>query len=137
MFWRNEYFFISYHGQEDIGIPVYPRWLSDEEMGRRVQSRNIRPSIYGEDIHICPNCQLVLRAWAVWRMTLTGWAERRLGRLRQVAADEAKVEADVRALGEDDSRLGTTALNTLLRAYIPDALLRLERAAAAASGAVQ
>ena len=135
--WRNEYFFISYHGQEYIRIRVYVRWLTDEEMGRTAQSRNIRPSIYGEDIHNCPKCQLVLRAWAVWRMKLDDWAERRLGRLRQVAADEAKVEADVRALGEDDGLLGTTALNTLLRAYIPDAFLRLERAAAAASGAVQ
>ena len=70
-------------------------------------------------------------------MKLDDWAERRLGRLRQVAADEAKVEADVRALGEDDGLFGTTALNTLLRAYIPDAFLRLERAVAAASGAVQ
>ena len=135
--WRNEYFFISYHGQEYIRIRVYVRWLTDEEMGRTAQSRNIRPSIYGEDIHNCPKCQLVLRAWAVWRMKLDDWAERRLGRLRQVAADEAKVEADVRALGEADGLLGTTALNTLLRAYIPDAFLRLERAAAAASGAVQ
>jgi len=25
VFWRNEYFFISYHGQEDIRIRVYPR----------------------------------------------------------------------------------------------------------------
>ena len=113
------------------------RWLTDEEMGRKAQSRNIRPSIYGEDIHSCPKCQLVLRAWAVWRMKLGDWAERRLGRLRQVAADEAKVEADVRALGEDDGLVGTTALHTLLRAYILDAFLRLERAVAAASGAVQ
>ena len=60
-----------------------------------------------------------------------------VGRLRQVATDEAKVEADVRALGEADGLLGTTALNTLFRAYIPDAVLRLERAAAAASGAAQ
>ena len=102
-----------------------------------MQSRNIRPSIYGEDIHSCPTCQLVLRAWAVWRVKLHDWAERRLGRLRQVAADEGTVEADVRALGETDGLLGTIALNTLLRAYIPDAVLRLERAAAAASGAVQ
>ena len=63
-------------------------------------------------------------------------AERRLGRLRQVAADEAKVEADVRALGEDDGLLGITALNTLLREYLPNVVRRLERAAAAASGAV-
>ena len=47
------------------------------------------------------------------------------------------MEADVRALGEADGLLGTTALNTLLRAYMPDAFLRLERAVAAASGAVQ
>ena len=47
------------------------------------------------------------------------------------------MEADVRALGEDDGLLGITALNTLLRAYIPNAVLRLERAAAAASGAVR
>ena len=69
-------------------------------------------------------------------MNLDDWAERRLSRIRQVAADEAKVEADVPALGEADGLLGTTALNTLLRAYIPDAVLRLERAATAASGAV-
>ena len=105
-------------------------------MGRKAKSRTIRPAIYGKEIHNCPKCQLVLRAWAVWRMNLDDWAERRLGRLRQVAADEAKVEADVRALGEDDGLFGITALNTLLRAYIPNAVLRLERAATAASGAV-
>jgi hypothetical protein len=69
-------------------------------------------------------------------MSLDDWAERRLSRIRQVAADEAKVEADVRALGEDDGLLGITALNTLLREYLPNAVRRLERAAAAASGAV-
>ena len=69
-------------------------------------------------------------------MNLDDWAERRLSRIRQVAADEAKVEADVRALGEDDGLLGITALNTLLREYLPNAARRLERAAAAASGAV-
>ena len=75
-----------------------------------------------------------MRAWAV--MNLDDWVERRLGRLRQVAADEANVEADVRALGEDDGLLCITSLNTLLRAYMPNAVLRLERAATAASGAV-
>ena len=69
-------------------------------------------------------------------MNLDDWVGRRLGRLRQVAADEAKVEADVRALGEDDGLLCITSLNTLFRAYMPNAVLRLERAATAASGAV-
>ena len=136
VFWRNEYFFISYHGELDIRIRVYKRWLCKEEMGSKAQSRTIRPIIYGEEIHNCARCQLVLRAWAVWRMSLDDWVERRVSRIRQVATDEAKVEADVRALGEDDGLLGITALNTLLRAYIPNAVLRLERAAAAASGAV-
>jgi len=137
VFWRNEYFFISYHGELDIRIRVYKRWLCKDEMGSKAQSRTIRPMIYGEEIHNCAKCQLVLRAWAVWRMKLDDWAERRLSRIRQVATDEAKVEADVRALGEDDGLLGITALNTLLRAYVSNAVLRLERAAAAASGAVQ
>ena len=102
-----------------------------------MQSRNIRPAIYGEEIHNCPNCQIVLRAWAVWRMSLHDWAERRLRRLRQVATDEAKVEADVRALGEADGLLDNAPLNGLLRAYIPNACRRLELAATAALGAEQ
>ena len=69
-------------------------------------------------------------------MSLTDWAERRLGRVRQVATGEGKVEADVRALGETDGLLGNTALNGLLRAYVPNAVLRLELAATAASGGV-
>ena len=95
--WRNEYFFISYHGELDIRIRVYKRWLCKEEMGSKAQSRTIRPVIYGEEIHNCAKCQLVLRAWAAWRMSLDDWAERRLGRIRQVATDAATVEADVRA----------------------------------------
>ena len=79
-------------------------------------SRSIRPAIYGEGPRRCPICTLVLRAWAVWRMALTDWPKRRLGRLRQVEADEAKAEADVRALGAADGVLGNAPLSGLLRA---------------------
>ena len=127
---------MSYHAQ-DIRIRVYQQWLSDEEMGIVMASRSIRPAIYGEDARRCPKCTLVLRAWAVWRMALTDWPQRRLGRLRQVAADEAKVEADVRALGEADGLLDNAPLNGLLRTYIPNACRRLELAATAALGAEQ
>ena len=104
VFWGNVYFFLSYYAQ-DIRIRVYQQWLSDEEMGTAMASRSIRPAIYGEDARRCPKCTLVLRTWAVWRMALTDWPQRRLGRLRQVAADEAKVEADARALGGADGLL--------------------------------
>jgi hypothetical protein len=83
---------MSYHGQ-GIRIRVYQQWLSHEEMGPRAQSRTIRPAIYDEDTSACRKYTLVLRAWAVWRMTLTDWADRRLGRVRQVATDEGHVEA--------------------------------------------
>ena len=136
VFWRNEYFFMSYH-EQDIRIRIYHQWLSNEEMGARMASRSIRPAIYGEDARRCPKCTLVLRAWAVWRMALTDWPKRRPGRLRQVAADEAKVEADVRALGEADGLLDNAPLNGLLRTYIPNARRRLELAATAAPGAEQ
>ena len=64
-------------------------------------------------------------------------ADRRPGRLRQVAADEGMVEADVLALGEADGLLGNGPLDVLLRAYVPRAVLRIELAATAAPGAEQ
>ena len=123
---------MSYHAQ-DIRIRVYQQWLSDEEMGIGVASRSIRPAVYGEGARRCPKRTLVLRAWAVWRMALTDWPKRRPGRLRQIAADEAKVEADVRALGEADGLVGNALRNGLLRAYV----CRLELATTAAPRAEQ
>jgi len=75
-FWGNEYFFLSYHAQ-GIRIRVYQQRLSDEEMGLGVAAQSIRFAIYGEVARRCPTCTLVLRAWAVWRMAITGCAERR------------------------------------------------------------
>jgi hypothetical protein len=133
VFWRNEYFFMSHHGQ-DIRVRVYQQGHSHEEMCPRAQSRTIRPTIYGDDTSECPKCTLVLRAWAAWRMALTDWAERRLGRVKQVATDEGSVKAYVHALGEPDGLLGNAPLNRLLRAYVPNAAPRL---AATARGEAQ
>ena len=116
---------------------VYQQWLADEEMGTRSASRSIRPTIYGEDTTKCPRCTLAVRAWAVWRMALTGWPERRPERLKRVATDQATVEANVRALGEADGLFGNAPLNGLLRVYVPDVVHRLELAATAAAGAGQ
>ena len=87
-------------------------------MGSRLLSRSLNPLGYGEGPEECPKCVLVLRAWAIWRMQMHGWAERRPGRMRQVAADEAKLLDAVRALGEADLVLGHERLNRLFEVYV-------------------
>ena len=124
--WLNPWFYMAKNlGEGYVRIWINRAWLGVDELGVTAMSRALTPQAYGQTMADSTRCELALRAWACSRAMRGGWAARRPHRLAQIAADEERLEADVRLLAELDGLLGEHRLNEMLRQWVPHVVARL------------
>ena len=68
--WSNHYFTLSDNPRRNhLTIRVKPKYTSEGYMGQvAANSKSFMPRLYDEPRHFAPVCQLLCRAWAIWRM---------------------------------------------------------------------
>ena len=98
-------------------------------MGTRPMSKLVRPSDNAETRENPVRSLLLLRAWAVWRAQLHGWADHCDRRKKYVADLADRLQRDIATLGAPCGLLGNLA-NAVLREVAPEIVERLCRSTA-------
>ena len=92
-------------------------------MGHHQMSRTLTPTHYGETRENPQRSFALLRAWALWRGRLHGWANMRPGRYRQFEHDAVALEREVRSI--PGVLLGNVHADARLREWAPDVVERI------------
>ena len=127
--WSDEYFWVCDNiGADCLQMRVrahHRRPRAEGGMGPRPMSKLVRPSDYAETRGNPIRSLLLLRAWAVWRAQLHGWADH-CGRRKKYVADLAdRLQRDIATLGAPCRLLGNLAANAVLREVAPEIVERL------------
>jgi hypothetical protein len=127
--WSDEYFWVSDNIEADcLQVRVrssHRKPMDQGGMGPRPMSKLVRPSDYAETRENPVRSLLLLRAWAVWRAQLHGWADH-CGRRKKYVADLAdRLQRDIATLGAPCRLLGNLAANAVLREVAPEIVERL------------
>ena len=64
-------------GFTDIKMHMKPPFRTEEQMGRFQMSKALSPHHYGEAVANPVKTRLLLKAWAIFRARVNGWAEAR------------------------------------------------------------
>ncbi len=126
--WNDDYFWIWDSETEFIRVRIRSRFAQPDPigMGTWCMSKQIFPRDYGETRAEPVRSLLILRAWAVWRARVSGWADERECRKTHFDEQEVLLERDVRALGAPDRLLGNVKANALLQSFLPDLVVKLQ-----------
>ena len=128
--WNDDYFWIWDSETEWIQMKIRSKFAQPAPIGMGggtwPMSKRITPRDYGETRAEPVRSILILRAWAVWRARLDGWADERECRKTHFDEQEVLLERDVRALGAPDRLLGNAEANALLRSFLPDLVVKLQ-----------
>ena len=125
--WSNSYFYIvdntDAKNARDVKIRIFNVWTTDSQMGHHQMSRTLTPTHYGETRENPQRSFALLRAWALWRGRLHGWANMRPGRSRQFEHDAVALEREVRSI--PGVLLGNVHADARLREWAPDVVERI------------
>ena len=96
--WSSAWFYITKNpGYTDVKCWIRsPPRNAERGMGVKGLSRTMTPAHYDEPVESAARTILLLRAWALWRADLNGWAAAKPARVREQAAQRARLLADLR-----------------------------------------
>jgi hypothetical protein len=128
--WDNKYFYIADNGgHPDLKVLMHSYWSHPAPggMGAASRSKTITPKRYGEGREHPVRSMILLRAWAVHRAHVDGWATAQVGRARQFEEEAVLLERDIRKLQpQRGGLLGNAAADELLRKWIPAVVSKLK-----------
>ena len=132
--WENEYFYITDNTAANDGtvkMLMFDAWSRADPplgMGSKPQrSKTYTCSHFGWTRDL-PECAfLLLRGWMLWRFAQGGFAEAERGRQRQYLEETAALMRDIRAQGRADFLLGSAKANSLLKSFVPEMVLALQK----------
>ena len=115
------YFTISMEPvRKSVNVRIQNRWLSTDEMGRKSQSKSLTPAHFGESFDSPDVACILLRAWALWRANLDGWASQFKCREEHFAKVSRDIVNDAKKLNADAQKLLTKkAVSKKLRTWAP------------------
>jgi hypothetical protein len=87
--WANQYFYTSDQLPFDyVRVRMHPHWAKPEHLGHHAMSRALVPRHVGDARHDPIRTYMLLKAWALWRANLDGWARAPRSRELQFEHDE-------------------------------------------------
>ena len=105
---------------KSVVVKMRSRWLSKDEMGRKSQSKSLTPAHFGESFDSPDVACILLRAWALWRANLDGWASQLKCREEHFAKVSRDIVNDAKELNADAQKLLTKeAVSNKLRTWAP------------------
>ena len=130
--WQDPYFTIWSHPNVDFVRAIMRdvwRAPAPAGMGAAGASKQVTARHYGEGTDDPVRSVLLLRAWSLWRAAQGGWAASQRGRARHFEEQEVLLERDIKSLHYPGNLLGHQKANSMLRAWLPHLVDRLQSVA--------